>query len=56
MCKVDEGYKRDIIYEKGNKVIYMKLDKTLYGCVQSVLLWHNTFIHKLEQMEFTNEM
>ena len=52
MCKVDEGYKKYITYEKGNKVMYMKLDKALYGCVQSALLWHNTFKSKLEQMGF----
>ena len=39
MCKVYEGYKKYITYEKGNKVIYMKLDNALYGCVQSALLW-----------------
>ena len=35
-----------------NKVIYMKLDKALYGCIQSSLLWYNIFKSKLEQMGF----
>ena len=50
MCKVDEGYKKYMIYQKGNKV--MKLDKALYGFVQLVLLRYNTFKSKLEQMGF----
>ena len=52
MCKIDEGYKKYVTYEKGNKEIYMKVDKALYGCVQSSLLWYNTFKSKREQMGF----
>ena len=52
MCKVDEGHKKYITYEKGIKVIYMALDKALYSCVQSALLWYNTFKSKLEHMRF----
>ena len=47
MCKVDKSYQKFLIYEKGNKVIYMKLNKALYSCVRSALLWYNTFKSKL---------
>ena len=47
-------YKRYVAYEYGKKVIYLKLRKALYGCVESVLLWYKRFTDKLiNQMGFS---
>ena len=40
-------------YEKGRKVIYLKLKKALYGCMQSSLLWWKLLTSTLvEKMGF----
>ena len=52
MCKVDTNYNKYVHYENGKKVLYLKLLKALYGCMQSALLWYHTFKTKLEDMGF----
>ena len=45
LIKVDESYAADVTYEQG-PVIYMELDKALYGTIQAALLfwkWLSTF-------------
>ena len=37
---------------RGRKEIFLKLDKALYGCIQSVLLRYNTFVTKLQKDGF----
>ena len=32
--------------------LYMRLNKALYGCMQSALLWYQMFKEKLEKMGF----
>ena len=43
MCGASTDYKKYVSYENGKKVLYMKLLKALYGCMQSALLWYKTF-------------
>ena len=38
---------------KGQKVLYVQLDKALYGCVQSALLWYELYSTTLQEMGFT---
>ncbi|KAI2490768.1 Reverse transcriptase (RNA-dependent DNA polymerase) [Fragilaria crotonensis] len=38
--------------ENGAKVIYVRLIKALYGCVQSALLWYEMFHSYLEEIGF----
>ena len=38
MCKVNEKYNRFVCWERGKKVLYLRLLKALYGCVKSALL------------------
>jgi predicted secreted hydrolase len=42
-----------VCYENGEKVLYLKLLKALYGCVQSALLWYELFSSTLQGMDFT---
>ena len=53
MCKANEKYKDFITTENKKEVIYLKLDKALYGCVQSALLWYHTFTKELMSQGFT---
>ena len=52
MCKVNEKYKEFLIYEKGKPTLCMRLIKALYGCLQSALLWYQTFAQCLEEMGY----
>ena len=52
LCETDEKYKKFVTLEKGKKVIYLRLKKALYGCVQSGLLWYELFTSVLEKNGF----
>ena len=39
--------------ENGKPVLYLRLLKALYGCVQSALLWYDLFTSKLKERGFT---
>jgi hypothetical protein len=52
MYKVNPKYEAYIGYENGKKVLYMKLIKALYRCMQSAMLWYETFKGCLEGLGF----
>ena len=44
MCQVNPGFETYLTMEgRRQKALYMKLNKALYGCMQSALLWYCTF-------------
>ena len=49
MCTSNKKYKKFVTFENVKKVIYLKLLRALYGCIQSALLWYNTFVSKLSK-------
>jgi hypothetical protein len=53
LLTMEPSYKKFVTYEKGIKVLYARLKKALYGCVQSALLWYTLFHDTLKQMGFT---
>ena len=50
MCKVNPTFKSYMVKEKGKNTLYLQLTRALYGCMQSALLWYNTFKSCLEDM------
>ena len=52
-CEIDSTLKEFVTIEKEQKVLYVQLDKALYGCVQSALLWYEHYSTTLEGMGFT---
>jgi hypothetical protein len=48
MCDVCDDYRKFVCIENGKKVLYLKLLKALYGCVQSALLWYELFSSTLQ--------
>ena len=52
LCDANKNYKEFVTLEKGRGVIYLKLERAFYGCIQSALLWYNTFVTKLEKDSF----
>jgi hypothetical protein len=53
MCNINEEYKKFVCLEHGKKVLYLKLQKALYGCVQSALLWYELFSGTLQELGFS---
>ena len=49
MCKANAEYKRCVTNEKVKPVLYIRLLKALYGCMQLALLWYKTFKTKLQK-------
>mmetsp|Transcript_1239 Transcript_1239/g.1761 ORF Transcript_1239/g.1761 Transcript_1239/m.1761 type:complete len:161 (-) Transcript_1239:922-1404(-) len=42
----------DLVVENGVEVLYLCIIKTLYGCIESALIWYNAFKQKLEGLGF----
>jgi hypothetical protein len=51
-CEIDPSLKKFITYIKGIKTIYVQLDRALYGCVQSALLWYELYSTTLKDLGF----
>ena len=52
MRGIGEEYKQYMTVEKGKKLLYLRLKKALYGCMQSAILWYDTFNGCLEEIGF----
>ncbi|KAI2505429.1 Reverse transcriptase (RNA-dependent DNA polymerase) [Fragilaria crotonensis] len=52
LCEMNPKYTAFVTIENGTKVIYVRLIKALYGCVQSALLWYQMFHSYLEEIGF----
>ena len=47
-----EIYGPYIVFEKQRKVIYIQVQKVIYGMLQAALLWYNKFRQELEKEGF----
>ena len=52
ICKKWLKYENCVVIEKGKRVLYLQLRKALYACIQSGLLWYQTFTTLLKDMGF----
>ena len=52
MCRVNPEYKDRVIYEGGKKVMYMRVLRSIYGCIEAAMLWYDLYTTKLEDMGF----
>jgi hypothetical protein len=50
--KIDPSLAEFVVIEKGQRVLYVQLDKALYGFVQSALLWYELYSSTLKDMGF----
>ena len=53
LCELNPSHRAFVVIERGEEVLYVRLIKALYGCVQSALLWYELFSTTLQQMGFT---
>jgi hypothetical protein len=50
--ELDPSLQEFVVIVNGQKVLYVQLDKALYGCVQSALLWYELYSETLKNMGF----
>ena len=48
-CEVSEEYEKHMGIENGKRVLYLRLKKVLYSCMQSEILWYNIFKNCLKR-------
>lgn len=47
MVDMDPRYASEVRFEGGKKVLYVRLIRALYGCMESALLWYKLYSEKL---------
>ena len=52
MCSVNKEYSKHVIYEKGQKVLYVRVLQAIYGCIESALLWYDLYAGTLKDMGY----
>ena len=52
MCEANPEFKKTMIYEKEQKVLYMYIVCSIYGFIEAALLWYNLYSEILVEMEF----
>ena len=50
MCKVNPEHLKNVVYEKGLKVLHMEILKAIYGCIESALRWYELHAGILEKI------
>ena len=43
MCEVNPEHNKKVRVENGVKVLYLRLLKDLYGCMESTLMWYDLY-------------
>ena len=52
MCDVNPQYKKYVIEDNRKRVLYVRVLKAIYGCIESSLLWHELFSNTLKDLGF----
>ena len=52
MCDVNPEYKKYVIEENGKRVLYVRILRVIYGCIESDLLWFELFSKTLKDLGF----
>ena len=52
LCNMNQKYVPFTAVKNGTKVLYVRLIKAIYGCVQSALLWYEMFHSHLKEIGF----
>ena len=52
MWSINEEYEQYVRYENGKKVLYLRILRALYGCIESALQWYNLYKDTLESEGF----
>ena len=52
LCEVNPEYKKYVTIENGKKVLYVKVLRAIYGCIESALQWYLLYRDTLEKEGF----
>ena len=52
MCDVNEEHRKNVVIKNMERVLYMKLVRVIYGCIQSALLWYDLYSNTLKGVGF----
>jgi hypothetical protein len=52
LCEVNPEYKKHVRIVNGRKVLYVRILRAIYGCIESAMLWYNLYSSTLEGMGF----
>ena len=47
MCEVSPEYEKYVRTMKGKKVLYVRVIRSICGCIDAALLWYDSFTRKL---------
>ena len=53
MTQVEPSFTPFVTVKGSVQVLYLRLNKALYGCIKSALLWYNLFYTTLQRLGFT---
>ena len=52
MCGVNPEYRRHVIFKGEKKILYVKVIRSIYGCIEAALLWYQLYKETLEKEGF----
>ena len=52
MSRVNPEHAKNIVFENGKKVLYVRVVRAIYGCIQSAMLWYNLYVDTLKELGF----
>ena len=53
MCEVNPVYRKHLRFENGVTVLYLKVIRAIYGCIEAALQWYKMFTETLKGEGFT---
>ena len=54
MCSVNKEFTPHVVYEGNTKILYMKVLRAIYGCLESTMLWYTLYVKTLKSIGFEN--
>ena len=52
LIEINPEYEDCVIIEKGQRVLYVEVLRSIYGCIEAALLWYEMFTKSLKKMGF----
>ena len=49
MCEVNPEYTKHVRFQRGKKVLYVRVTRSIYGCIEAALLWYRLYKDTLEK-------
>ena len=52
MCDVNPEYRQHVVVHGGKKILYVRVIRSIYGCIKAALLWYELYKETLENEGF----